>query len=101
MRGQPGSNTTARLIVSQFPGHECMDDLRTEGSFDTPATWVIGVMVIFTGVRKTRHWQTSGRLVQWLNVCIVLDKYYEILLQRILNKHNILLKRHVIIIYII
>ena len=45
-------------------------------SFDSQATWVIGVFYLFhdmlsMNVCATRHWHTSGRLVQELNVCIV------------------------------
>ena len=48
--------------------------LSTECSLDFQATWVIDVLGIFIdmpsmGVRKSRHSQTSGRLVQGLNVC--------------------------------
>ena len=53
-----------------------MDDLTIERSFDPQATWVIDVLGLFfdmssTGVCTARHWQTSGRLVQELNVCNV------------------------------
>ena len=36
--------TTTRPIATQPPGHGCMDDLKTEGSFDLQATWLIGVL---------------------------------------------------------
>ena len=54
-----------------------MDDLTTERTFDSQATWIIDVLDLFfhmlsMGVRTTRHWQTSGRLVQELHVCTVL-----------------------------
>ena len=63
-------------VATQFPGHECMDDLTTERSFGSQATWVIYVSFLFfdmlsMGVCTTRHWHTSGRLVQELNVCTV------------------------------
>ena len=50
-------------------GHGCMDDVTTERSFDSLATCVIDVLCLFfdmfsVGVCTTRHWQTSGRLVQ-------------------------------------
>ena len=53
-----------------------MDGFTTERSFDSLATCVIGVLGLFfamfaMGVCTTRHWQTSGRLVQELNVCTV------------------------------
>ena len=54
-----------------------MDDLKTERSFSSQATWVIDVLGLFfdmlsMGVfKENRLWQTSGRLVQELNVCTV------------------------------
>ena len=62
--------TTARPIATQFPGHELMDDLLTEHSFDS---WVIDVLglivyVIHGCLYLTSHWQASGRLGQELNV---------------------------------
>ena len=59
-----------------FPGYGCMDDLTTERSFDSQASCVINVFGLFfdilpMGARKTRLLQTSGRLVQELNVCTV------------------------------
>ena len=58
------------------PGHVCMVDLTTERSFDSQVTWVIDVLGLFfdilsVGVCTTRYWQTSGGLVQELNVCTV------------------------------
>ena len=51
-------------IVTQIPGHGCMDDLRTDRSYD----WVNGVIgVLSMGVSTLRHLQTSGRRVQELN----------------------------------
>ena len=68
--------TTACPIACQFPGHGCMDDPIAERGFDSQATWVLGVLGVFfdmlsMGVCTTRHCQTSGRLVQELNVCTV------------------------------
>ena len=45
-------------------------------SFDSQALWVIDVLGLFfdmlsIGDCKTRHWQTSCRLVQEFNVCSV------------------------------
>ena len=45
-----------------------------EHSFDSQATWVIGMLdIVFDmlsmGAFTTRHWQTSGQLVQELKVC--------------------------------
>ena len=60
MLGQPGHNTTARLIASQFPGHECMDDLTTEGSFDAQAKWVIGVFGVFSFACYSRVFVKPG-----------------------------------------
>ena len=48
----------------------------TERSFDSHATWSIDVLVLFDmlsiSICTTRHWQTSGRLVQELTVCTVI-----------------------------
>ena len=30
-----------------FPGHNCMDELKTEHTFDSQATWVINVLGLF------------------------------------------------------
>ena len=70
-----------------FPGHGCMDDLTTERSFDSQVVCVIGVLgllfdLLSTGVCTTRHWQTSSRLVQELNVCtVVTNKFTKIRLR--------------------
>ena len=54
------------------------DDIKNERSVDSQdtSTWVIDVLnllfdMLSIGVCTTRHWQTSGRLVQELNVCAV------------------------------
>ena len=65
----------------QVPGYGCMDDLTTERSFASQDTWVINVVGLLSdmlamGLRTTRHWQTSGRLVQELNVCTVYCTVY-------------------------
>ena len=39
--------TTARPIATQFPGHWCTDDLTTENSFHSQATWIIDMLVLF------------------------------------------------------
>ena len=63
-------------------GTVCMDDLTAECRLYSQATWVIDVNSLFSdilsmGVCSIRHWQTSGRLVQELNVCsVVLDVTY-------------------------
>ena len=62
--------------ATQFPGPECMVDLITEHSFDSQATWVIDVLILFfdmsaMGFCTTRHCQASGPLVQESNVCTV------------------------------
>ena len=45
MRGQPGHiYTTTRLIATQITRHGCMDDLTTESSTDSQATWVVDVL---------------------------------------------------------
>ena len=47
-----------------------MDNLTTDRSFYSQATWVIDVLgffdMLYMGVCTPRHWQTSGRLVQEL-----------------------------------
>ena len=53
-----------------------MDELKTERSFYSQATWIIDVLsfiiLMFSmGVCITRHLLTSGRLVQELDVCTV------------------------------
>ena len=63
-------------VCQQFPGHGCTDGLTTERDFDSQATWVIAVVGLYcdmlsTGFCTTKHWQTTGRLVQELNVCTV------------------------------
>ena len=54
-----------RPHATQFPGHGCMDDLKTELCFDSQADNLS--MCVCT----TRNWQMSDRLVQELNVCTV------------------------------
>ena len=57
----------------QFHWHRCKDRLKIERDFDSQTTWVIDVLGLYfdtlsTGAFTTRHWQTTGRLVQELNV---------------------------------
>ena len=40
-------NTTARPIATQFPWHGCMDDLTTEHSIDSQATWAINELGLY------------------------------------------------------
>ena len=66
--------TTTCSIATQFSGHGWT--LYNQSYFDVQATWVIDVFdwlfdIIDMCVCTTRHWQTSGRLVQELNVCTV------------------------------
>ena len=68
------SYTTASPVVTQFPGHTCMDRLSTERSVDSQASLVIHIFGSFysfdmssIGVCITRHWQMSGCLLQKLN----------------------------------
>ena len=68
----------------QLPWHGCTDGLTFEHDFDSQATGVIDVLGLYsamlsTGVYTTRHWQTTGRLLQELNVCSVvsLGKIYD------------------------
>ena len=57
-----------RTSVTQFPGHGCMDDLKTGGSFESQAAWVIDELGLFF---LTRHpWVfvqpgTGRRPVAW------------------------------------
>ena len=73
---------TACPIANQFPGHGCMDIIATERRFDSQATWVIDMLGLFLvilsiGVCTTRYWQTSGQLVQEVNICTVGGFYNE------------------------
>ena len=57
-----------------------MEDLTTERSFESQATRYIGVLdllfdMVSMGICTIRHWQTSGRLVEELNVCAVTASY--------------------------
>ena len=67
MREQPRQDTRPHdQLPLSFQG---MDDLSTERSFKSQATWVIGVFDLFLdtlsmGVYATKDWQTPGRLVQ-------------------------------------
>ena len=73
MHGQPGHGTRphARSTPS-FVGTD-VPDLTNERSFDSQPSWVIDLFLnmFCMGVCTTRHGQTSGRLVQELNVCTV------------------------------
>ena len=66
---------TARPIATHFPGHGCMDNLTTERSLDSQAMWACMCfayfLTLFIGVCTTWHWQTSGQLLQELNVFTV------------------------------
>ena len=67
---------TTRPIATQFPGHGCMYYLTTERTFDSQAKLVNDVLglfsyVLYIGVDIPRHWQTSSRPLQELNVCTV------------------------------
>ena len=80
---QPGHNTRphARLLHN-FVG---MDDLTIDRNFSLQATRVIHVLGLFsdmlsTGCCTTRHLQTSCPLVQELNVCTVLVRYWQCVL---------------------
>ena len=57
-----------------------MEELTTERSFDSQDTQYIGVLDLFfdmvsMGICTIRHWQTSGRLVEELNVYAVTASY--------------------------
>ena len=62
-------NSTMRY----FPVDASTGNISTQFSFDSKRTWVIVVLGLFfeklsIGVCTTRHWRTSGRLVQESNV---------------------------------
>ena len=64
---------TVSPIATRFLG---IDDLTNERSFYSQATCVIDVLgllfyILSMGVCTNRLWQTTGRIVQELNVCTV------------------------------
>ena len=61
---------TARPIGTQFPGQGCMDDLTTERSVSSQATWVIDVLGLFFDFLSMGVLENI-RLVQEFNVCTV------------------------------
>ena len=68
--------TTVHPVTTLFPEHSCMDEHSIKPSFDSQATWVIGVLGsffdrLFMGVCTNSHWQAFGQLVQEFNVCFV------------------------------
>ena len=68
--------TTARPIATHFPWHGCMYDLQLNVSLIRKLRCSLKCLAYlfdmsFKVVCTTRHWQTSGRLVQELNVCTV------------------------------
>ena len=77
MRGQPGHNT--RPFATQFPGFARMNDLilkvalirKLQRSLMCVAYFVKMLSVC---ICTTRHYQTSGRLVEELNVGTVLPE---------------------------
>ena len=78
MPGQLQTVHNTRPPARLPPFSKGMDDLTTGRSFDSQATCtqVIDMIGSFfemlsMGVCTTRHWQTSSRLVQELNVCTV------------------------------
>ena len=71
MRGQLGHYTRPHARLP--PIFLSMDELTTERNFNSQARWVIDVFGLFfemlsIGDLTTMHWQTSGRLVQELDV---------------------------------
>ena len=53
--------------------HGRMDGRKTERNYDSQVRWVTDMLgllldMLSMGICKTRHWQTSGQLVQELNV---------------------------------
>ena len=62
-----------------FRWHGRIYDVTTYHSFDSQATRFIDVFRLFLdmsfmGVCTTRHSQTSGRLIQELNICTIVDE---------------------------
>ena len=58
--GSPGIINDRTSDCHQSPGHGCIDDLTTERSFDSQATWVIDMLDLFFDVSSidvstTRH----------------------------------------------
>ena len=75
--GSPGitHDRTPRLPRNSL-GMDAWMTHKTEGIFDSQTTWVTDVLGIFFAmlsmrVSATKNWQTSGCLVQELNVCTV------------------------------
>ena len=57
--------TLARTVATQFPVRGCIMTSRSQRSFDSEATWAIGVLGLFFDMQfmrvcAVRHWQTSG-----------------------------------------
>ena len=52
--------STACPIATQFPGHGCMNDLSTECSIDSQATWVIDVLGLFYNQAVADVWSTGA-----------------------------------------
>ena len=48
MRGQPGHNTAPLALLP--PSLQCMDDLTTERSFGSQATWLTDVLGLFFNI---------------------------------------------------
>ena len=77
MCGQPMHNTRPHArLQSIFWGMDASEDLRMNVAFIHKIRWsLVYVAYLFdmlpTSFGTTRHWQTSGRLVQELNVCAV------------------------------
>ena len=79
MRGQPGHDTRPHARSPscwQSSGHGSVDDRAAKHGFDSKLRWPLMCLAYFFDIQSicvytTRHWQTSGRLVQELNVCTV------------------------------
>ena len=56
-------------------------DLTTERSFDLQVRWLFMCLayLLTCHVCTTRHWQKSGRLVQELNMCTVVNADFQVL----------------------
>ena len=75
MRGQPVHDTRPH---AQYAGHGCIDDLTIKPScISQPIYGSLMYLAFFDmlsmGIYTRRHRQTSGRMVQELNVCTILD----------------------------
>ena len=80
MRGQPGQNTRPHARLPLIDGHRCMNGLQLNVTLIRTLRGSLMCLSYFIEMLSmvgcaTRQWQTSGRLVQALNVCTVCYKF--------------------------